>query len=427
MQLFQKTIFPHKIKTIILIVFILLFSFSWGYASNKPKKISFNTSSYKTKQANIEVEINSAESNYNRCINGSISFAGEKDYYTFIGKVGEKVNFYLKKESGNSLNLKVFKPDSSLLTTSNFNSSDIETGYQTISGSGTYTIVVDAAGSTTCDYKLSLLKSYVQHIKFANESQNLSLTSNISTEGEQDYYSFFGQKGEKINFYLMKEYRDYLSLKVLKPDKSYLTSQNFNSSDIETDYQTLSETGNYTIIVDASGSRICNYTIYLLKRHDQFISDSSTCLTNFISLPGEKKFFSVKVKKGETFSVFLYNDYKKYLGVSIVNSEDSFFIKKGFSSSNIELNDIIFPEDGSYIIVVDTAGKKTCNFTMNIIRNNAPVPILNMQDAINAANVLTGITSQFSIDINNDNYINLNDLILILQSVSNTSNINIYK
>jgi lipid-binding SYLF domain-containing protein len=79
----------------------------------------------------------------------SISRVGQRAYLTFDGNSGQQITVRLTSNSMGSVTVSLLKPDGTQLTSSTSSASSFNLTTQTLPTTGTYTILVDPAGTNT--------------------------------------------------------------------------------------------------------------------------------------------------------------------------------------------------------------------------------------------------------------------------------------
>ncbi len=208
----------------------------------------------------IEVEANS--NLVPGVISDTIDKLFERDKFTFKGQKGDVINLGLSSEIYNGAKLSLLNPDGSELT-SLFNSSSYgfeETGDLTLTKTGTYTVIVEANDFGTGEYTLAWDK---MQSKSATPISGVkgTLTGTIDFSIDQDNFTFKGKKGDVIDLALWNATSNSVTLQLLDPDGSELTSFSSYYSLRQSGDLTLTKTGTYTVIVDGDGSSTGDYTL----------------------------------------------------------------------------------------------------------------------------------------------------------------------
>jgi hypothetical protein len=356
-------------------------------------------------------------------IDGSIDNPGEKDRYSFYGKAGDMVNVYLSKASGKYMSVSIANPDNTVLASKKDNYSDIELDYQMLKESGNYVITIDANGMTTGAYSLYLLIRIVQHLDL-QENNSIHITDSITFPGEKDIYTFDGQVGDAVNLYISKASGKYMSAFIKSPDHTNISYKKDNYSDIELGYQTLPESGTYTITIDANGRTTGNYGFYLLKENSEPLvlsRNNSTHIQGKIDFPGEQDSYSFNAIAGDYVTLFLLNDHKKYQGIKIVKPDGDILVKSDCTYSNIELSESL-PLSGIYQIVIDASGNRTGDYSCYFYKQTdcfTRIYFLSLDDTLKSMSILAGMNESYSLDLNHDNRNSVVDVIQALQIISN--------
>ncbi|ETR67162.1 MAG: hypothetical protein OMM_05288 [Candidatus Magnetoglobus multicellularis str. Araruama] len=200
--------------------------------------------------------------------------------------------------------------------------------------------------------------------KYSNLIRSIQIDGSIDNPGEKDRYSFYGKAGDSINLYLSKASGTYMSALIMNPDKTSLAYKKDNSN-IELGYQTLPESGNYTITIDASGMITGTYSLYILKQTLQAISfkeNGSVLIQGEITFPGEQDIYSFNGSSEEEISLFLNNGALMYRSVTIIKPDENIFLKSNVTPSDISLSGTLV-QSGMYKIIIDGSGYRTGDYS----------------------------------------------------------------
>jgi hypothetical protein len=123
---------------------------------------------------------------------------------------------------------------------------------KTLPATGTYTIVVDPLGSATGNLTLTLYDvpaDTTGTVSIGGSSVSVSL----GTPAQKGTLTFTGSASQQVTVRMTSNTFGSVTVKLLKPDGSQLTSGTSSSSIFNLATQTLPTTGTYTIVVDPAG------------------------------------------------------------------------------------------------------------------------------------------------------------------------------
>jgi len=121
---------------------------------------------------------------------------------------------------------------------------------------GSYTVVVDPSGLTTGNVTL-LLSSELTGTLVVNGSA-VTLTHRT---GQNARLTFDGTAGQQVTVRVTSNSVGFVTVKLLRPDQSSMTSTALSSASFNLAAQTLATTGTYTVTVDPSSLNAGSLTV----------------------------------------------------------------------------------------------------------------------------------------------------------------------
>src|SRR5262249_55355798 len=122
----------------------------------------------------------------------------------------------------------------------------------TLPVSGTYSIGVDPLDIRTGNMTLTLYDA--TDFSGSTTVGGSSVAITISSPGQNGQVTFSGTSGQQVTVHVTSNTVAGVTVKLLKPDGSQLTSSFSSSSSFNLTQQTLPTTGTYTIVIDPSGT-----------------------------------------------------------------------------------------------------------------------------------------------------------------------------
>ena len=186
----------------------------------------------------------------------STSTPGQNGAYTFSGTAAQRVSVYVSGVTIGNVNVGIKNPDGTTLTSSAFS---ILGGFiepATLGSTGTYSVFVDPTGANTGNATLNL------YTVAADVSGTLTINGsavNVSTTspGQNGALTFSGTSGQNVTVRITNsDFRtpsnavSTVTVKLLRPDGSVMTSTTSSSATFNLTTQALTTTGTYTVVVD---------------------------------------------------------------------------------------------------------------------------------------------------------------------------------
>jgi hypothetical protein len=174
---------------------------------------------------------------------------------SFDGTAGQRISVGL---SGSTIapgyccdigNVTLFKPDGTVLQAAvNFTNNGVGTATVVLPVTGTYTIAVNPMLARSGAITLTLSADLAPSITPNGGSVLLTFRS-----GQNALPSFAGTASQQITVRITGNTLGTVTVKLLKPDGTQLTSASSSASSFNLSTQTLPVTGTYTISIDPSG------------------------------------------------------------------------------------------------------------------------------------------------------------------------------
>lgn len=184
-------------------------------------------------------------------VTATITTPGQNARYTFAGTVGQRISMLMTSVT-TSCNVNIYKPDGTILAGYQNPGSGAFIDAQTLPAAGTYTILVDPYFANTGSMTLTLYDV----VDFTGNTtvNGSSVTVTLNTRGQNGQVTFSGTSGQQVTVRVTSNTIVGVTVKLLKPDGSQLTSSFSSSSSFNLTQQTLPTTGTYTIVIDPSGT-----------------------------------------------------------------------------------------------------------------------------------------------------------------------------
>jgi YD repeat-containing protein len=184
----------------------------------------------------------------------STSIPGQNAVLTFSGTNGQRVSLLGTNNSLTFLAIGIYKPDGGVLTSiSGYLGSSPFIDVQTLPTTGTYSIVVNPENTQTGGITLTLYNVP------ADASGSITIggaaaSVTITTPGQNGALTFSGTASQQATVHITTNTMGSVTVTLLKPDGSTLTSATSSSSSFDLSTQTLPTTGTYTIRIDPGGT-----------------------------------------------------------------------------------------------------------------------------------------------------------------------------
>jgi YD repeat-containing protein len=182
--------------------------------------------------------------------------SGQNGSRTFSGTANQRISLRITGVSvtGNSwVTIVIRNPNGSQLTSTTVDSSGGFIDTKTLATTGTYTIFVDPYQSNTGSVTLTLYDVPADdNTTTTVNASAVGLTTTVP--GQNAWVTFSGTSSTQLTVRVTNNGMSIVTVKLLKPDGSQLTSSTSSSSSFNLSTQTLPTTGTYKVTVDANGT-----------------------------------------------------------------------------------------------------------------------------------------------------------------------------
>jgi YD repeat-containing protein len=172
---------------------------------------------------------------------------GQNGQLTFSGTASQRVS--LKMGGGPIASIAMKNPDTTTFASGSSNVLTTFIDTQTLSSTGTHSIAIDPGGTATGSLTFTLYDVP------ADVTGSLTVGASavpvtITTAGQNGAFTFAGTSSQQVTVRITSNTVPNLTVKLLKPDGSQLTSSTSSASSFNLATQTLPTTGTYTVVID---------------------------------------------------------------------------------------------------------------------------------------------------------------------------------
>jgi YD repeat-containing protein len=193
-------------------------------------------------------------------VTATTTVPGQNGALTFSGSAGQRISLQSTSATFASGEwISILNPDASTLVHwFMYGAGFIDV--MTLPSTGTYTIVVDPDSTSTGSLTLTLYdvpSDPTASLTIGGSSAMLTTT----TPGQNALATFSGASGQQVTVHLTSNSMSWVTVTLLKPDGSQLTSNQWFTSSFDLSQQTLPATGTYSIKVDPSTTDTGSITV----------------------------------------------------------------------------------------------------------------------------------------------------------------------
>jgi hypothetical protein len=178
---------------------------------------------------------------------------GQNASLTFSGSAGQRIS--LSQTNVFFWGTTIIKPDGTTLVSS----SAVYIDLQTLPTTGTYTLKIDPSDALTGSRTLTLY-DVPPDITGTVTIGGAAVGVTTTVPGQNGLLTFAGTAGQVVTIHLTNNAIGIITLKLLKPDGSQLSSS-YNSGNFNLSNQTLPTSGTYSIVIDPLAGNIGSLSI----------------------------------------------------------------------------------------------------------------------------------------------------------------------
>jgi hypothetical protein len=203
----------------------------------------------------------------------SLTAPGQNGRFTFSGSAGQVVTGLVSNATipGNcnayAFYLMLIRPDGSAQAWTPSCGGGTFLDRQTLSTTGTYTLLLDPVGANTGSANVTLF--FVTDVTGPIVANGAAVPVSIATPGQNARLTFSGTAGQVVSVFASNNtipgncFSFPFWLSILRPDGSTLVSNGSCGGNVSIGQRTLPVTGTYTILLDPTDSRTGSLTITL--------------------------------------------------------------------------------------------------------------------------------------------------------------------
>ena len=229
---------------------------------------------------------------------------------------------------GCDINVSILKPDGTVLAPDTCMERTGLIDTKTLPADGTYTILVDPAGTATGSVTLTLSEVPADYSATITPGGS-AVTATMSTPGQNGVLAFSGTSGQRIFLKGTNGLSGHLlgcdvNVRILKPDTSMLAANACMEGNGFIDTLSLPATGTYTIVVDPVNHAAGNVTLTLYNvpaDYNGSITAGGSAVTAAMPTPGQNGALTFSGTSGQRISLKGTNGLTGYVLGCDVNAK----------------------------------------------------------------------------------------------------------
>ncbi|HEX3251331.1 MAG TPA: PPC domain-containing protein, partial [Pyrinomonadaceae bacterium] len=310
---------------------------------------------------------------------------GQNATLTFNGTAGQRVALVLTNSTYSgclAVNDAIKKPDGTNLVSAYLCSASGYLDTVVLPVSGTYTILIDPVGTNVGSQTLTLIDVPADVVTTITPG-GAPVTVATTSIGQTAFATFSGTANQRVSLKVSDAtitggYYNYMTVSILKPDGSSLTSNTLSSPGGFIDVQTLPVTGTYSVLIDPWDTSTASVTLTLYDvPADNSVSitpgGGSVTLTNTVAGQNAQATFTATANQRVSLnlnSVMLTGGYQNWVTITIKAPDGSTLTSNTYSSGSTAYIDTLVLAAGTYTILINPWDTATGSVTITL--NDVP-------------------------------------------------------
>jgi YD repeat-containing protein len=294
----------------------------------------------------------------------SLTRIGKTARYTFSGTAGQWVSLGLTAVTIPSTTVTLLNPDGTTLA-----STSVGTGGggleppSTLPTAGTYTIVVDPAGTNTGTITLKLMS----YLTGALNLDGTATTATITPVGRNARYTFNGTAGQWVSVGFTAVTIPFATVTLLKPDGTTMTGITIGTAGGSLDLPTaLPTTGTYTLTVNPSGANTGAMTIRLSSEVTGTVTINAAAIPITIGRAGQNARYTFAGTASQPVTVKITGNTLGSVTVNLYTPSGSYQTGTTNSAASFNLSTVTLATTGTYTITLNPQTTATGSLNLQV-------------------------------------------------------------
>lgn len=294
----------------------------------------------------------------------SLTKAGQTARYTFSGTSGQWLSLGLTSVTISSSTITLLKPDGTSLasTTVGTSGGGLEPP-STLPTTGTYTIVIDPAGTNTGTITLTLMS----YLSGTLNLDGTATVSTISSIGQNARYTFTGTAGQWVSLGMTNVALTLATITLWKPDGTQWTSTSVGTSGGSLDAPTaLPTTGTYTVTVNPAAQYTGNITLTLSTEVSGSVTINAAATPVTISRAGQNARYTFSGTATQQATVKITGNTLGSVSVYLYTPSGAFQTGTTNSAASFNLSTVTLATTGTYTITINLQTTATGSLNLQV-------------------------------------------------------------
>lgn len=294
----------------------------------------------------------------------SLTKAGQTVRYTFSGTSGQWLSLGLTSVTISSSTVTLLKPDGTQLasTTVGTSGGGLEPP-STLPTTGTYTIVVDPAGTNTGNITLTLMS----YLSDTLNVDGTATTTMITPIGRNARYTFTGTAGQWVSLGMTNVTLTLATVTLWKPDGTQLASTTVGTSGGSLDAPTaLPSTGTYTVTVNPTAQYTGNITLTLSTDVTGSVTINAAATPVTISRAGQNARYTFGGTASQQATVKIKGNTMGSISVNLYTPSGAWQAGTTNPAASFNLSTVTLATTGTYTVTINPQTTATGSLNLQV-------------------------------------------------------------
>ncbi|MCC6140171.1 MAG: RHS repeat protein [Nitrospira sp.] len=294
----------------------------------------------------------------------SIARVGQNARYTFSGTAGQTVSLGMTAVTVTGSDVKILKPDGSILVTKPMNTANDAIDTQVLPTSGTYAVLVDPQSIFTGNMTITLYNQADVTGMIAIDGSTVAPT--LTVPGQRARYTFSGTAGQVLNLGVSGVSITNSNISILKPDGTNLALVTIGTGGGSVDPAALPVTGTYTVVVDPWTVYTGSATLTLSSAFTGSITLGGASVPVSLTRVGQTARYTFSGTAGQQVNIGVSSVTVTNATVSLLQPNNTALTSGSIGTTGGSVDPPVLPTTGTYTILVDPSGTATGSVTLTL-------------------------------------------------------------
>ncbi len=296
----------------------------------------------------------------------TIATANKVAMELFEGTAGQRISLLMSAVTISSGSVFIYKPDGTIVASTGFNTNGGFIDAFNLPETGTYTILVDPANTSTGNATINLYS--VTDTAGTISVGGPAVVATTTIPGQNARLTFPATAGQRVSVKGVAALGACWTMTMFASDNSQLATVFSCGSTIFFEPLTIPATGTYSILIDPSGAVVGQATVNLYQVTDitGTLNFGGPAVQFTTDTPGQNAILTFSGTAGQRASVLATGSFGVCWNLGIYKPDGSQLTNIFGCGSSILIEPQVLPDTGTYTVVVDPTGTGIGNSSVSL-------------------------------------------------------------